>query len=216
MTDENQTTESVDKVEETKKDSNEITVAKDAYQAIIDENERLKAHHEKIAQEKRDEVARVKAEADKAAKEKAEKEGDLKTVLKLQQKEADEKIAALEKQLSNWQEKEKLSKVETVAQELANKLCKSHTGKNADLKDKLMKNLKLTEDGVKSIGADGNINSNNFDELLSNMRKDYDYLCDGNQSQGSAGVVNTSNAEKSKAGITLTPTQKLVQARTQT
>ncbi len=200
MTDETKVTEDkVDDVavakEETKTD--EVKLSKAEYdQLLADKKERdtLKAHHDKVAQEKQTAIA-------KAAKEKAESEGDFKKLLELKDQEHQEQLRERDDKLNAYENEKKEAQLSSVAMKIASELTKSSVKKAETLANILKSRLKVTEDGVKVTDGKGNIISDSFDSLAEFAKKEYDFLCDGLQSTGGAGVAvvkPTGQAQDSK------------------
>ena len=189
MTDEaNVATNEAEAVAETQ----EQTVDLNEIAEIKAENERLKAFHEKVTKEKQESVAKAKAEADKAAKEKAEAEGNYKELLALKEKEFSEKLKDYEEKLTSYEQQQLNNKINSVAGDIAKSLAKGHVGRTSDLTEKLARHVKMTEEGLVGVDAKGKIvaDGSKLEKYLSDLaRKDYDYLCDGLQSTGSAGVT---------------------------
>lgn len=188
MTDETKVTDGKVENEAVAKDetkTDEIKLTKAEYDKLIaDQKERdtLKAHHDKVAQEKKDAVA-------KAAKEKAETEGDLKKLLELKDQEYQEKLKEREDRIIAYENKEKESQLNSAAMGLAKELAKTSVRKAETLANILKTRLRLTEDGVKVTDGKGNIVSDKLDSLNEYAKKEYDFLCDGLQSTGGAGVA---------------------------
>jgi len=190
MTDEantatNEGTDTVVDAPEAKVDLNEIA-------EIKAENERLKAFHEKVTKEKQESVAKAKAEADKAAKDKAEAEGNYKELLALREKEFNEKLKDYEDKLTSYEQQQLNNKINSVAGDVAKSLAKGHAGRSSDLTEKLARYVKMTDEGLVGVDVKGKIVADvkQLDKYLSDLaRKDYDYLCDGLQSTGSAGIT---------------------------
>ena len=211
MTDETKVTND-DKVEdkavakdETKTD--EVKLTKAEYdQLIADQKERdtLKAHHDKVAQEKKDAIA-------KAAKEKAETEGDLKKLLEIKDQEYQEQLNAANEKLTAYENKEKENQLNGAAMKLASELAKSSVKKAETLANILRTRLKLTEDGVKVTDGKGNIISDKLDSLSEYAKKEYDFLCDGLQSTGGAGVAVVKPTGTSNV-TTMNPLDRLIKA----
>lgn len=169
---------------ETKIDMNEIA-------EIKAENERLKAFHEKVTKEKQDSVSKAKAEAEKAAREKAEAEGNYKELLELKEKEFNERLKSYEDKLTAYEQQQLNNKINGVAGDVAKALAKGHAGRANDLTEKLARHVKMTDEGLVGIDAKGKIVAEGakLDNYLTELaRKDFDYLCDGLQSTGTAGL----------------------------
>ncbi len=178
----------IDKVELTKAEYDKLL-------ADVKERDTLKAHHDKVAQEKKDAIA-------KAAKDKAEAEGDLKKLLELKDEEYKNALAEREQKITAYEERERSAQVNKVADQLARELA-THKGRADHLAEKLAQRLKLTEDGVKVTDGKGNIVSDKLDTLKDYAKKELDFLCDGLQSTGGAGVVAikpTGTKEQVKSG----------------
>ena len=166
MTDETKVTD--DKVEDkaVAKDeakTDEVKLSKADYDKLIaDSKERdmLKAHHDKVAQEKKDAIAKAAIDA---AKEKAEAEGDLKKLLELKDQEYQEKLKEREDKISAYENKERENQLNNAAKGLAQELAKSSVRKAETLANILRTRLKLTEDGVKVTDGKGNIVSDKLD-----------------------------------------------------
>ena len=179
------TEEKVESVDETKLE----TIDAKEFAEIKAENERLKAFHDKVTQEKQQAVAKAKAEADKAAKDKAAAEGDYKQLLELQKSEYQLQIEELKNKINSYEQSNKEKLINDTAMKLASELAKSSTKKAETLGNILKSRLKLTDDGVKVIDAKGNIISEKLEVLADFAKKEYDFLCDGLQSTGGAGVA---------------------------
>lgn len=179
------TEEKVASVDETKVD----TIDPKVYAELKAENNRLKAFHDKVTQEKQAAVAKAKAEADKAAKEKAQAEGDYRQLLELQKNEFQTQIEELNAKINSYEETNKEKLLNDTAMKLASELAKSSTKKAETLGNILRSRLKLTEEGVKVIDTKGNIISEKLEVLADFAKKEYDFLCDGLQSTGGAGVA---------------------------
>lgn len=185
----------------------------DQLKTIIEENNRLKSFHDKVLQEKKaeeDKARQAKAEAEKA---KLEAEGNVKELLALKDKEHQEEILELKKLIEEYNSKEKRSKVQQVANELANELAKSHAGRAKTLAEKLATRLTLTEDGVKVTDDKGNILGSKFDVLKDFARNEYDFLCDGVQSTGSAGVKAVQPTDSQSMKNKLSPVDRINRSR---
>lgn len=175
------------------------------------ENERLKAFHDKVTKEKQEAVTKAKAEADRAAKEKAEAEGNYKELLALKEKEFAEKLKTYEDKLTSYEAEQLQNKINSAASVIANQLTK-HSGKAADLTEKLAKRIKITEEGLVVTDEKGKIISDKLDSLSDYAKKTYDWLCDGLQSTGTAGIkavtpTGTDNHDN------LSPIERLNRAR---
>lgn len=167
-------------------DVNEVKLTKAEYDTLLaDQAERntLKAHHAKVADEKKQALS-------KAEREKAEAEGDLKRLLELK----DAEIKERDDKLNSYENEKREAKVQGVALALAQELAKTHPAKAALLAKELRSKLTLTEDGVKVVGENGKL-IEKLDTLKDYAQKHYDFLCDGVQSTGGAGLqaANTSN-----------------------
>lgn len=147
------------------------------------ELEVTKAHNEKV-------VADRKIATEKAAKAKAEAEGDYKTLLELKQLEIEDtkkEIKLRDDKLAEIEQKEKQNAVREEAKKIAQSLTK-HGKRADDLTEKLVKQLQWTEDGIK-VSENGKLTNKPVTSLADFARKEYDYLCDGIQSTGGAGVI---------------------------
>jgi len=167
----------------------ETKIDPEEFASIKAENERLKAFHDKVHKENESKVAKAKAESDRLAKEKAESEGDLKKLLELKEQEYQDMLNSKEQELLSFREKEVQQQVNKVADQVARELAKEHSGRQSHLAEKLALRLKLTEDGVKVTDGKGNIISDKLDTLKEYAKKELDFLCDGLQSTGGAGIV---------------------------
>lgn len=186
MTEEANVTNEVEAVADTEN----VTLSKTEYAALMadrEEKETLKAHHEKVAEEKKQSVAKAKAEADKAAKDKAEAEGNYKELLALKEKEFNDKVTEYENKLTSYEQQQTTNKINNAANAIATQLTK-HAGKASDLTEKLAKRIKMTDDGLVVIDDKGKIVSDKIETLAEFSKKNYDYLCDGLQSTGTAGI----------------------------
>ncbi len=150
----------------------------EALKADRAEKDTLKAHHAKVAEEKKQALA-------KAEKDKAEAEGDLKKLLELKESEIKERDDKLATYAQERVEQTVMDAARGVAQELA----KSSPAKAALLAKELKARLVMTEDGIKVTDGKGKYLSDNIDTLKEYAKKEYDFLCDGLQSTGGAGVV---------------------------
>lgn len=195
-----------DKAEETKIDPKE-------YAEMKAENERLKSFHDKVTKEKQEAVNKAKAEADKAAREKAEAEGNYKELLALKEKELVDLQSKYDNEINSYKQAEVTNKINSAANALANQLTK-HAAKAADLTEKLAKRIKLTDNGIVVTDDKGAITSDKLDSLLEFARKNYDYLCDGLQSTGTAGLQSVKSTGKStNEDDMLSPIERLNRAR---
>lgn len=190
MTDEVKATEEkVESVEETKVE----TIDPNEYAELKAENTRLKEFHATVTQEKQAAVAKAKAEAEKVAKEKAQAEGDYKQLLELQKNEYQTQLDELNAKISSYEEGNKQKLINDTAAELAAKLIDKKTPNGArkaeTLANILKTRLKHTDDGIKVTDAKGNIISEKLETLADFAKKEYDFLCDGLQSTGGAGVA---------------------------
>lgn len=166
------------------------------FEEVLAENQRLKDFQAKVTQEKKEAVAKAKAEADALAKEKAEKEGDYKKLLALKESEYTSQIDELRQSLAARDAADKERMLNDEAMKLATELAQTSVKKAATLKDILVKRLKLTEDGIKVVDESGEYIKDGVNALKEFAKKEYDFLCDGLQSTGGAGVFkSTENAQ---------------------
>ena len=191
---EEQQNDVVDSVEETQQEVQAIDPKQ--FEELQAENERLKAFHDKVTQEKKEAVAKAKAEADEIAREKAEKEGDYKKLLALKESEYTAQIDELKQSLADRDAADKRRLLNDEAMKIATELSKTSMPKAVTLKDILVKRLKLTEDGIKVVDENGEYLKDGVNALKEFAKKEYDFLCDGLQSTGGAGVFkSTENAQ---------------------
>ncbi len=173
-----------------------IELTKQEYDVLIaDQKEMntLKAHHDKIAQDKKDSLA-------KAAKDKAESEGNYKELLELKEREYQESLTSKDTEISKYVTEKRQNAVDKVANDIASDLATD--SKRAKALAKFLKDrLQYTEDGVKVTDGKGNLVSDKFDSLIEWSKKEYDFLCDGIQSQGGAGdkIVKPTGTDKQQA-----------------
>ncbi len=159
------------------------------YADLKAENDRLKAFHDKVTQEKQQAVAKAKAEAEKAAKDKAESEGNYKELLSIKEKEYSEQLQVALDKIAGYETEKKHNTVNEAANKIANELSKSSTAKSKLLAEKLASRIKYTEDGLMVTDEKGKIISEKLESLVDFAKKEYDFLCDGLQSTGGAGVA---------------------------
>ncbi len=79
--------------------------------------------------------------------------------------------------------------VRDVADKVAREFVKEHEKRRNHMVDRLSAMLKLTEDGMMVTDGKGNIVSSQIDTLREYAKKELDFLCDGLQSTGGAGIV---------------------------
>lgn len=159
----------------------EIKLTKAEYDALLAdraEKDTLKAHHAKVAEEKKQALS-------KAEREKAEKEGDYKRLLELKEQEIQER----DNRLKAWEDEKKEHTVQSEAMRIAQELAKTNPAKAKLLAKELRARMQLTEDGIKVVDDNGKLISDRLDTLVDYAQKHYDFLCDGVQSTGGAGLL---------------------------
>ncbi len=113
------------------------------------------------------------------------KEGEYRTQLE----ELTSKLAARD-------EADKQRQVNNEAMKIATDLSKTSVKKAETLANILKTRLKLTEDGIKVVDGKGKFISGDMAVLKEFAKTEYDFLCDGLQSTGGAGVFkSTDNAQ---------------------
>ena len=162
----------------------EVKVDIKEYEAMKTENDRLKSFHDKVLDEKKQSDIKAKDAEAKATTAKAEAEGDFKKLLELKDTEIHER----DTRLNVYENEKKESKVMAEALRLAQELAKSSPAKAALLAKELRGRMQLTEDGIKVIDENGKMISDKLETLSDYAKKNYDFLCDGLQSTGGAGV----------------------------
>lgn len=161
------------------------------YEELKAEVVRLREHNDKVVQDRKDKAKAADDKVAAAEREKAEKEGDLKKVMELKEAEWQKTTTELSNKLAARDKADQNRMLEDEAVKIANSLAKTHAGKAKTLADILVKRLKLTDDGVKVTDGKGEVVGNSTDVLTEYAKKEYDYLCDGLQSTGGAGVVKS-------------------------
>ncbi len=179
-----------------------------AHAELVAEVARLKAFHDEILVEKKAETDKRKAAETKAEQAKAEAEGDYKKLLELK----DAEIKERDNKLLSYDQEKKEQKVMDAARKLSQELAKTNPAKAALLAKELRARLVLTEDGIKVTDETGKMVSDKIETLADYAKKHYDFLCDGLQSTGGAGVVvgkptGTQNSE------TMNPADRMNRAR---
>lgn len=169
--------------------SEENIIDPNEFKSLQEEVIRLRDHKVKFESDTKAKADKLKADADAAAKDKAEADGNYKDLLALREQEYAEKIKGYEDKLTAYDKQQELDKITAVAEDAAKDLTK-HALKSRDLVEKLAKMVKITDAGAVVVDAKGVIVSDKPREYLTAYAtKHYDYLCDGLQSTGSAGLI---------------------------
>lgn len=131
--------------------------------------------------------------AEKEAREKAEKENDYKQLFE----SSDQKVKALEEQLSSIRHEQEFSKHKEAAMSLASELTKDATRRDL-LTEQFLKRTKVTEEGLKVLNENGELTVSSTDELKSQISERYAFLVDGTQASGGSAKGNVTSGATSK------------------
>ena len=185
-------------VEDTQVDSVEDTsvqVDPKEYEDLKAEVIKLREHNEKVVADRK---AQKEAATKKILAEKEKKALDNKDYKELVDLKAQEfkdreteyqtKIAELDSKIIARDKADEQRAINDEAMKLALTLSKSSVKKAETLANILKNRLKTTEDGIKVIDEHGKLVSGDRESLLDFAKKEYDFLCDGIQSTGGAGV----------------------------
>lgn len=163
--------------ENTNTDNNELETLK----AEID---RLRKHNETLLSEKKAETERRKAEQaekDRLAEETARKKGDFETLEKSYQ----DKIAGLEKKISDIQAERHADLIKSQSAKIASQL--SSNQHNQDILQMLIEKRLTVDNGtVKVTDGNGNLTISTLDELVNEFKNGgkFDSLIDGTRASG--------------------------------
>lgn len=179
MTDENKTNQ-------------EIT--QEQFLAMQDEIERLRKHNETLLSEKKAETERRKAEQaekDRLAEETARKKGDFETL----ENGYKEKIANLEKQISDIQAERNHDLIKSQSVKIASQLS-SNTHNQEILQMLIEKRLTADNGQVKVTDGKGNLTISTLDELVNEFKNGgkFDALIDGTKASGTGATGQNSKS----------------------
>ena len=171
-------------------------ISPEQFQALQGEIERLRKHNETILSEKKAETDKRRAEQaekDKQAEELARKKGDFET-LEAQYKD---KIAALEKQLTDQIAERNADFIKTQSVKIASQL--SSSAYNQEILQMLIEKRLTVENGeVKVTDGNGNLTISSVDELVAEFKNSgkFDSLIDGTKASGTGATgQNTKQAQ---------------------
>ena len=171
-------------------------ISPEQFQALQCEIERLRKHNETLLAEKKAETEKRRAEQaekDKQAEELARKKGDFET-LEAQYKD---KIAGLEKQLTDQIAERNADLIKTQSVKIASQL--SSSAHNQEILQMLIEKCLTVENGVvKVTDGNGNLTISSVDELVAEFKNSgkFDSLIDGTKASGTGATgQNTKQAQ---------------------
>lgn len=182
--------------QETQNTQDENTITTEQFTALQAEIERLRKHNETLLGEKKAESEKRKAEQaekDKQAEELARKKGDFETL----EKQYQDKIANLEKQMSDMIAERNNDLIKSQSLKIASQL--STNAHNQEILQMLIEKCLTVDNGaVKVTDGNGNLTISTLDELVAEFKNGgkFDSLIDGTKASGTGATgQNTKQAQ---------------------